>query len=219
MADQAHEGTPVPGEGPETGATSVLDGLNDRLLDALVYLPAGLALTAAEELPKLAALGRQRLSGQVASARMVGDLAVRAGRQYVRVRSDQLLHRPPAPSSRAPVAGTSTAAHPAPASGVHDGTRAPSGGPDEGRAGAPEARSPGNPAGTGEGGPLTGHEVPAVSSLAIPGFDTLSASQVVQRLAGLSGDELLAVRAYEGAGRGRRTVLHRVDQLLFEQAS
>jgi len=54
---------------------------------------------------------------------------------------------------------------------------------------------------------------PAVESLAIHGYDSLSASQVVQRLAGLSGPELEAVRAYESAGRGRRTILARIAQL------
>jgi hypothetical protein len=51
------------------------------------------------------------------------------------------------------------------------------------------------------------------SALAIPGYDSLSASQVVQRLTGLTGSELEAVRAYEQAGRGRKTILTRVAQL------
>jgi hypothetical protein len=50
-------------------------------------------------------------------------------------------------------------------------------------------------------------------ALAIPGYDALSASQVVQRLAGLADDELEAVRTYEAATRGRRTVLNRIAQL------
>ena len=50
--------------------------------------------------------------------------------------------------------------------------------------------------------------------LAIPSYDSLSASQVVQRLAGLSRDEVEAVRAYEAATRGRRTILARAEQLL-----
>ena len=54
---------------------------------------------------------------------------------------------------------------------------------------------------------------PAVDSLAIPGYDTLSASQVVQRLPGLAGVELEAIRAYESAGRARKTILNRVAQL------
>ena len=54
---------------------------------------------------------------------------------------------------------------------------------------------------------------PSGAHLAIPGYDTLSASQVVQRLAGLSATELEAVRAYEAETRGRRTILTRVSQL------
>ena len=58
-----------------------------------------------------------------------------------------------------------------------------------------------------------GAAVPDVDSLAIPGYDTLSASQVVPRLEGLSREELDAVRAYEIATRARKTVLTRVDHL------
>jgi hypothetical protein len=54
---------------------------------------------------------------------------------------------------------------------------------------------------------------PSAGELAIPGYDTLSASQVVQRLAGLSTGELEAVRHYEQATRGRRTILAKVAQL------
>jgi hypothetical protein len=60
--------------------------------------------------------------------------------------------------------------------------------------------------------------VPSASTLSIPGFDSLSASQVVQRLDGLTREELVSVRAYESATRGRRTILNRVDQLLDERS-
>ena len=40
-----------------------------------------------------------------------------------------------------------------------------------------------------------------------PDYDSLSASQVVPRLDGLTADELEAVRRYEAAHRGRRTIL------------
>ena len=50
-------------------------------------------------------------------------------------------------------------------------------------------------------------------SLPIPGYDALSASQVVERLAGLSRTELDAVRSYEGAHRNRRTILGKIDQI------
>ena len=65
-------------------------------------------------------------------------------------------------------------------------------------------------------GALNG-QVPApprpTADLAIPGYDTLSASQVVQRLSGLSEGELEAVRVYEEAGRHRKTILTKVAQL------
>jgi hypothetical protein len=52
-----------------------------------------------------------------------------------------------------------------------------------------------------------------VTSLAIPDYDSLAASQVLSRLAGLSADELEAVRLYEAAHRGRKTILSRIAQL------
>jgi hypothetical protein len=53
----------------------------------------------------------------------------------------------------------------------------------------------------------------AGDSLPIPGYDALSASQVVERLAGLSPAELEAVRSYESAHRNRRTILGKIDQI------
>ncbi len=49
--------------------------------------------------------------------------------------------------------------------------------------------------------------------LAIPDYETLSASQVVRRLEGLGPDELDAVYRYEAATRHRGTILHRIQQL------
>lgn len=60
---------------------------------------------------------------------------------------------------------------------------------------------------------------PVADALAIPGYDSLAASQVVPRLASLDVDELEAVRAYESSKRGRRTILNRVDQLLEQRRS
>jgi hypothetical protein len=61
--------------------------------------------------------------------------------------------------------------------------------------------------------PPTNGVAPAGDSLPIPGYDALSASQVVERLAGLSPAELDAVRSYEGAHRNRRTILGKIDQI------
>lgn len=74
-------------------------------------------------------------------------------------------------------------------------------------AGRAPAAPPRGPAGTAA--PATR---PA-ADLAIPNYDTLSASQVIERLPGLSPEELEAIRRHEEAGRGRRTILNRVAQL------
>ena len=54
---------------------------------------------------------------------------------------------------------------------------------------------------------------PVEPDLPIPGYDALSASQVVQRLAGLEPDELAAIAEYESSHRKRRTILGKIDQL------
>lgn len=51
------------------------------------------------------------------------------------------------------------------------------------------------------------------ASLAIPAYDSLSASQVVERLTGLDPTQLDAVRSYEEDTRRRRTILGKIDQL------
>ena len=53
----------------------------------------------------------------------------------------------------------------------------------------------------------------SAASLAIPDYDGLSASQVVNRLAGLAPAELENVQLYEAAHRGRKTILSKVAQL------
>lgn len=54
---------------------------------------------------------------------------------------------------------------------------------------------------------------PSADVLPIPDYDSLSASQVVSRLQGLTAGQLDAIRAYESATRGRKTILNRVQQL------
>jgi len=55
---------------------------------------------------------------------------------------------------------------------------------------------------------------PSPEDLTIPSYDSLSAIQVVQRLEGLSRDEVAAIRDYEVATRARRTILSKAEQLL-----
>jgi hypothetical protein len=55
--------------------------------------------------------------------------------------------------------------------------------------------------------------VPSVEALPIPDYDELSASQVIERLAGLDPESLDAIRAYEAKHRGRNTILGKIAQL------
>ena len=216
--------------------------LSERFLDLFVFLPTGLAVAVAEELPRLAERGRERLGVQVNSARAIGQFAVKAGHHEFRRRSEGLRRSSPA-TGPATAHGTSTPTHAAsaphatPADGpprlraiprppARDTAPAavdasdPSSAPSRTTAPvtAPESAPAAPAAPAAADRPAPSSHVPDVATLAIPGFDTLSASQVVQRLDGLSRSELVAVRAYETAGRGRRTILSRVDQLLDERS-
>ncbi|MDQ4088734.1 MAG: hypothetical protein M3163_00265 [Actinomycetota bacterium] len=161
----------------------------EQLLDLLVYAPLGLLLEARDLVPKLADKGRQRMGGQVTVARMIGEMAVRQGQR----RAEKVVQR-----MREQQRG-----------GGADRPTAGSGSESDRPANGHRPASP--PAGATATAPTD--TVPEVDSLAIPGYDTLSASQVVPRLEGLSPDELDAIRAYEVATRARKTVLTRVDQL------
>lgn len=159
----------------------------DLALEALVYVPVGLAVAAKELLPELARRGRERVTGQVTQARVIGQFAVHqgqveAGKALARARED-------ARARLGDVAAAPARPAPAPPSSPR-APRRPAPGP------SPTARS-------GPGG----------DDLAIPGYDSLSASQVLPRLDGLTAGELEAVRAYEAAHRGRKTILGRIAQL------
>jgi hypothetical protein len=198
----------------------------DAALDVLVFIPLGIAATAAEEFPKLAARGRAEVTGRLVVARAVGQFAVAQGRKEVGRRLGQ-TGRPPASPNGA--TGPSPAGPGDPASGGRRvdapggaGDRWPQDPEDPVEAGGPRTIAAPTAEVTSEavGPELVGPEVvgpevvgPDAAELAIPGYDSLSASQVVQRLDGLSRDELAAVGEYESAHRARRTVLTRVSQL------
>jgi hypothetical protein len=176
----------------------------DTALDLLFYAPLGLALTAVEEVPKLAEKGRRRFTSQWNTAKVVGRFAVTQGRKQA---SDRFA-RPTEPRE-APTPAPWTPAEAPPTAEVR-----PDPGPDVVAAAAGDGAARAAPAGTRDGArPADAGPVPGVDELAIPDYDSLSASQVVQRLAGLAPGELDAVRRYEGGTRGRRTILTRVAQL------
>jgi hypothetical protein len=167
----------------------------ERLLDLFVFGPAGLAITAAEEFPRLVEKGRHRVEGQVHTARLVGQFAVQMGRRQFGQILGRLGSQPDDEPAGARDAGAPSVPHEASPPVPGDGAREPVG----------ALPTLGGTVGNGSG--------PA-NALAIPGYDSLSASQVVQRLDGLSRPELEDVRSHEMSHRHRRTILHRIDQLL-----
>lgn len=166
----------------------------EQALDLFLYAPMGLALTAREELPRLVEKGRKQFSEQVTTARVMGEYALQEGQRDLGERTKKVSDAISGLTGRG-----RPAPKPAPAPAPPPAPTAP----------APSAgASPVPPAPVVPSAPR-----PSDDGLAIPGYDSLAASQVVQRLAGLSSEELEAVRAYESATRGRKTILHRVDQL------
>jgi hypothetical protein len=173
-----------------------------EVVDYLVYAPVGLAATVVEELPGLVAKGRSRLT----MAKTIGQFAVAMGRQRVeKAINDRQNARPAEKAPPAPAAEEPTER----AEGAEVTTLHPRGRPRHHESDEAE--------GTHSG---AGDEMAAPpANLAIPGYDALAASQVVQRLAGLSEEELEAVREYEQATRGRRTILGRIEQLSSTRGS
>jgi hypothetical protein len=173
--------------------------LVEQILDVAVYAPIGIVLAAAEQVPALVGKGRSALEGQVTVARLLGRFTVSTARRKL---DDTLAARwPSAPASSDQAAGD-----------VADDDSLG----DDDLLGADEGDDADRPsAGMYElavDRPAP-DERPDVESLAIPGYDSLAASQVVPRLDSLTADELAAVLAYERGTRRRRTIINRIGQL------
>ena len=161
----------------------------ERALELLLYAPLGLVSTAREELPRLIDKGRREAGGQVGTARVVGEFAVNKGQQEAGRLLRQVAER---------LADLGLVPDPRPRPAPPPETAPP---------------PPAEPAAAAADPPVEAPPAPANGTLAIPGYDSLSAPQVVQRLDGLSAAELEAVRAYEAGTRGRKTILSRIAQL------
>ena len=163
-----------------------IDQLVDQAADLFVYAPIGLFFEGPSLLPKLAEQGRVHAR----NARMFGQFAVRHGEAEVRRRLDGIEQQATGIMRLVGLLPDEPADEPVVAS------RAPTVPVDE------------PPSGDGYEPPG-----PDVAELAIPDYDSLSASQVVTRLEGLTPVELESVRAYETANRGRKTILNKAAQL------
>jgi hypothetical protein len=183
-----------------------------RALEVVVLAPIGAGLVVRERAPSvietLVARGRaevdrrgSELGTHVTTARSLGQVVVAFGvpmvREKVQARVDDALGRTSRSTTTAganvgttePVAETADTAPP-----ITFNTHV--------HVVPPVAAVP----------PVNGN-APVSADLPIPGYDALSASQVVERLSGLGRDELDAVHAYEAAHRQRRTILGKIEQL------
>ena len=155
----------------------------EHALDLLFYAPLGFVLNAQEVVPQLIEKGHQ----QVVMARMFGKFAIEneAPKQIAGLQKQVQK-----------VADQFTA-RVAPAKPSGNGPAAPAAAATQ--TSAPVVSSPAHG--------------PGAAELAITDYDSLSASQVVPRLEGLSDAELASVRDYEAAHRGRKTILSKIAQL------
>ena len=164
----------------------------EHAFDLFVYAPIGLLFEGTSLLPELIAKGKSH----VATARVMGKFAIDKAQKRATTAAAKLQDQTAGVLDFLGDSVTPVASEP-PAEAV----RAPS---RPARAAAPEASVR----------PRDGvDQVVPAAALAIPDYDGLSASQVVNRLAGLSPVELESVQLYETAHRGRKTILSKVAQL------
>jgi hypothetical protein len=192
----------------------------EHTLDLCVFAPLGFALEARSLLPKFIDRGRN----QIVLARVVGKYAVRKGTVAAEGAFGQATEQAmgvlrlagigddagknqgnghePSTAASSNVDGVATRSGPPTATSAEttqtDRT-------DDDRTGdepTPRAAAPTRPS-----PPF------APETLAIPDYDSLSASQVVPRLESLMADELESVREYEAATRARKTILNKIVQL------
>jgi hypothetical protein len=195
----------------------------ERALELLLYAPLGVGLFLKETAPAFVDMfvsrGRAEIDRRhddvqqrVTTARSLGQVALAFGPPIVRERVERTvadarqraegLLGSPASSPTPPRAETAPPPPPAPPPPAAPTTTTSRW----------DASTPGTPVSdypiSNNGGSDAGAELP------IPGYDALSASQVVERLLGLSVRELEAVHAYETAHRQRRTILGKIEQLI-----
>lgn len=196
----------------------------DHAVDLLVHLPLGLVLELPTQLPRFIDRGRRELElAKVRVEQHLGESVLDAEGGIVRIQH-QATATLRALGLLAPddteVVDDHGARHPGP-SPVSTGFMRAGGGrnADEGVAipvtDDPDGHGTTAPAPTVASAPSPAPAGPSidVETLAIPDYDSLSASQVIPRLDGLSTDELEAVRQYEAGARGRKTILSRIAQL------
>ena len=181
--------------------------LLSQVCDIVRYAPIAIVLDGPGMLPKLAEQGKVH----VGNARFLGRRALREAEPVLRRLAQEVgeqaggllqlvgLTPPPPP-------GTERTDR------TGDGDRATDR-PPRTPAAAPVVDPAAPTPARGNGATPAAPVGPTADDLAIPDYDSLSASHVVNRLPGLTPGELEAVRRYEAAHRGRKTILNKVAQL------
>ena len=199
----------------------------ERTLEVLLYAPIGVGLFLKETAPTFVnmfvARGRAEIDRRhdevqqrVTTARSLGQVAMAFGPPIVRQKVEQTvsearrkaegLFGSPA-SSPSPDRNETTptpSTRPAPIADLRGGT---------GPTNYPPANNPPTNNPPANNPPANNGDAVASAGLPIPGYDALSASQVVERLIGLAPEELDAVYRYEASHRQRRTILGKIEQL------
>ncbi len=183
------------------------------LLDAFVYAPIGLLLDGKELVPDLARRGR----AQAANARVIGTFALSAADGRVQTafadleRQFGVLLRTLAGSDPTPDAAAPTATE---APGQEPQSKPEPKSKPESKLKPKPKPKPTKPTSTKVSSAKSAKSaMPAVESLAIEGYDTLAASQIVSRLDGLTAPERAAVAQFEAGNRKRKTILDKIGRL------
>ena len=210
----------------------------ERAVELLVYAPIGLAMFAKDTVPTFLKMfvargqtevtQRRKTAGtQAGQYKTIGQMAVKYGGPEVRRQAEAAAGtvRQRAEDTLAAVTAVTTPATfgtngSAPAVPTHAPESKPS--PTAGRTTSTEkgstakrASRPKTPkveTAPGESAAPTSSP-PRQDALAIPDYDLLSATQVIDRLLGLARPDLLALQAYETAHRARTTILGKIAQL------
>jgi hypothetical protein len=200
----------------------------ERTLEVLLYAPLGFGLFLRDTAPTFinmfisrgrAEVDRRQTEVQqhVTTARSLGQVTMAYAPPIVRERvartvadtrrRAETLLGPSAPAP-APADGVAGMADIADAPASFDAPTAPPR-PDD-----VTTTTPVDPAEPAASGGMAANGDPArTAGLPIPGYDALSASQVVERLVGLPPEELDAVHRYESSHRQRRTILGKIERL------
>jgi hypothetical protein len=156
----------------------------EHAVELTVLAPIGFALEAKKLLPTFVERGRQ----QVNMAKVIGQFAVAHGQTTATKKLTAAQAQATAILAEFGLAGTGDDAEEVEAADAPAESVAPA-------------------------APAAPRSSAAAVDLPIADYDSLAASQVIPRLAGLSTDELAAVEAYEVAHRGRKTILGKITQL------